>query len=44
MEAPEPKPSPDKSIDTMGVKYSRRAFLRILASLGCSITDNFSWG
>ncbi|MDW0265022.1 MAG: molybdopterin-dependent oxidoreductase [Nitrososphaeraceae archaeon] len=30
-EIPEPKPSPDKSFDTMGVKYSRRAFLRLLA-------------
>lgn len=31
MEAPESKPSPDKSFDTMGVKYSRRAFLGLLA-------------
>ena len=30
-EIPEPKPSPDKPFDTMGVKYSRRAFLRLLA-------------
>jgi DMSO/TMAO reductase YedYZ molybdopterin-dependent catalytic subunit len=31
MEGPESKPSPDKSFDTMGVKYSRRAFLGLLA-------------
>jgi len=31
MEVSEPKPSPDKSFDTMPVKYSRRAFLGLLA-------------
>jgi DMSO/TMAO reductase YedYZ molybdopterin-dependent catalytic subunit len=37
MEAPEPKPSPDKSIDTMGVKYSRRAFLSLLAGAAIAL-------
>ena len=36
-EAPEPKPSPDKSFDTMGVKYSRRAFLRLLAGAAIAL-------
>jgi hypothetical protein len=34
LEVPEPmsEPTPDKSIDTMEIKYSRRAFLGLLAS------------
>ena len=36
-EAPELKPSPDKSFDTMGVKYSRRAFLRLLAGAAIAL-------
>ena len=32
IEVPEPKPGPDKSIDTMGVKYSRSAFLRMIVA------------
>jgi DMSO/TMAO reductase YedYZ molybdopterin-dependent catalytic subunit len=39
MEVPEPEPkaSPDKSIDTMDVKYSRRAFLRLLAGAAIAL-------
>ena len=32
IEVLEPKPGPDKSIDTMGVKYSRSAFLRMIVA------------
>ena len=32
IEVLEPKPRPDKSIDTMGIKYSRSAFLRMIVA------------
>ncbi len=39
MEVPEPEPnaSPDKSIDTIDIKYSRRAFLRLLAGAAIAL-------
>lgn len=41
MEVPEPEPSPDNSIDTMGVKYSRRAFLGLLAGSAVALSIIF---
>ena len=39
LEVPEPmsEPTPDKSIDTMEIKYSRRAFLGLLASAAIAL-------
>lgn len=37
MEVREPKPSPDKSIDPMDIKYSRRAFLGLLAGAAVAL-------